>query len=262
VRSYFKVVFIFLILIATWPGPGEAKECLPLTEGLAQLSLLENNTTARFAKEVSPSQVSRLTVLKTRLRPSQLSYSKLRPFKGRNILEIDEKMKGLEIASIERFHSPFSSNKLFKVTLSDGTVGIWKPHTEAWKSNYRTEVLAYEVDQLFGFNRVPPTVERTIDGKKGSLQLFKESKIGLADKEEYDRLQFFDWIIDNRDRHGGDYDYKLNKWNQGPNRLTAPDNKLVAIDNGLSFMDKGEAYPFKVRKEAIDKFLATSEGKE
>jgi hypothetical protein len=262
VKSYFKVLSVLLLLLISWSGPSWAKECSPLRKGLEQLSLIQNNLSTRFTNEVSPSGVSRLTVLTSKLRPSQLSYSKLPKLLGRKSLALEDILKSAEIRSVTPFNDHGPTNKIFKVVLEDGRTAIWKPHTEVWSSNYRTEVLAYEIDRLFGFNRVPPTVERTIDGQKGSLQLFvKSTNQGSAKSGEFEKLNLFDWIIDHRDRHGGDFNKVTKKWDQGPNYLYAPGGEVIAIDNGLSFMDVGQAYPFEVRKKMIDKFLVSEEGK-
>ena len=40
--------------------------------------------------------------------------------------------------------------------------------------SYKHEIAAYELDKLLGLDFVPPTVERTLDGKPGALQLWVE----------------------------------------------------------------------------------------
>ena len=39
-----------------------------------------------------------------------------------------------------------------------------------FQDSWRTEIAAYELDKMLGLGMVPATVERTFDGKKGSLQ--------------------------------------------------------------------------------------------
>jgi hypothetical protein len=51
---------------------------------------------------------------------------------------------------------------------------------DSWKH----EVAAYELDKLVGTGLVPPTVERTIDHVKGSLQLWVEKAMTEADRKE------------------------------------------------------------------------------
>jgi hypothetical protein len=46
-----------------------------------------------------------------------------------------------------------------------------------FRDSYRSEVAAYELDKILGFGLVPPTVERKIDGRTGSLQLWVEGAL-------------------------------------------------------------------------------------
>ncbi|OLC38055.1 MAG: hypothetical protein AUH28_03030 [Acidobacteria bacterium 13_1_40CM_56_16] len=41
-----------------------------------------------------------------------------------------------------------------------------------FQDSWRTEVAAYELDKLIGLGMVPATIERTVDGKRGSLQFW------------------------------------------------------------------------------------------
>lgn len=159
------------------------------------------------------------------------------------------------------------ANQTEIVTLSDGTKAVWKPHSDAWNSNDRAEVLAYEVSQKFGFRLVPPTVERTIDGRRGSLQLFKASqakKVGKGftafdsrategltlDRMELKKQSLFDYLIDNRDRHQSNW-------------LVSPEGRVVSIDNGNSFTAQG-SFPvnYEARRGDILDFAGTSEGQQ
>jgi hypothetical protein len=46
-----------------------------------------------------------------------------------------------------------------------------------FRDSWKSEVAAYELDKLLGLGLVPPTVERSIDGRRGSLQLWVEQSI-------------------------------------------------------------------------------------
>jgi hypothetical protein len=86
--------------------------------------------------------------------------------------------------------------------------GFW----EGWQY----EIAAYRMDKLIGLNMIPPTVERALNGKKGSLQYWVESKCSLLDLQERgilipesalestDRMKYltraFDSLIANEDR--------------------------------------------------------------
>ncbi|HXK10671.1 MAG TPA: hypothetical protein VMT70_13560 [Vicinamibacteria bacterium] len=56
--------------------------------------------------------------------------------------------------------------------------GVYVDFTDSWKN----EVAAYELDKLIGTGLVPPTVERTFSGTKGSLQLWVEGAMTEAER--------------------------------------------------------------------------------
>jgi hypothetical protein len=79
-----------------------------------------------------------------------------------------------------------------RLTLSDGTRSVravWKTidvhqpgmarmESGGWefdfRDSWRSEVAAYELDKLLGLGLVPPTVERELEGRRGSLQIWIE----------------------------------------------------------------------------------------
>jgi hypothetical protein len=86
-----------------------------------------------------------------------------------------------------------------RLTLTDGQQtlrAVWKTinvHTLGqqrmefgWEFDFRdswkSEVAAYELDKLLGLGLVPPTVERSIDGRTGSLQLWVEKAMTEDDR--------------------------------------------------------------------------------
>jgi hypothetical protein len=88
-----------------------------------------------------------------------------------------------------------------KLTLSDDkqtlhgiwkTIDIHKPGQQrmerGWEFDFRdswkSEVAAYELDKLLGLGLVPPTVERRIDGRVGSLQLWVEESLTEDDRRQ------------------------------------------------------------------------------
>jgi hypothetical protein len=50
--------------------------------------------------------------------------------------------------------------------------------------SYKHEIAAYELDKLIGLDLVPPTVERTFGGRKGSLQMWVEGAMTEADRKQ------------------------------------------------------------------------------
>ncbi len=89
-----------------------------------------------------------------------------------------------------------------QLTLSDGTAthkAVWKTFNEFRRGvtqfegagvmvdaedSYRFEIAAYQLDKLLGFDLVPPTVERSINEKTGSLQLWVEGAMTEGDRKK------------------------------------------------------------------------------
>lgn len=87
-----------------------------------------------------------------------------------------------------------------RLVLSDGTrrmraawktIDVFKPGTTRFqdgtvevdfRDSWRFEVAAYELDKILGLRLVPPTVERTIDGKTGALQAWVEGAMTDAER--------------------------------------------------------------------------------
>lgn len=104
--------------------------------------------------------------------------------------------------------------------------------------SWQYEIAAYQMDKLVGLNMIPPTVERTINGKKGSLQYWVESKWSLLDVQEKgisipesasestEKMKYmaraFDSLIANEDR-------------TQQNVLYTEDWRTILIDHSRSF---------------------------
>jgi len=89
-----------------------------------------------------------------------------------------------------------------RLTLNDGHAthkAVWKTYDKFrhgvstfdragmmvdYEDSYRFEIAAYELDKLLGLDLVPPTVERAIAGKTGSLQLWVERAMTEADRRK------------------------------------------------------------------------------
>ncbi len=76
------------------------------------------------------------------------------------------------------------------IDLTDGKVThrgffkhIHRPRPTPLPDSYQYEIAAYELDKLLDFNVVPPVVEREIEARKGSLQLFLEDCITERDRK-------------------------------------------------------------------------------
>jgi len=108
--------------------------------------------------------------------------------------------------------------------------GFW----EGWKY----EIAAYALDKFLGLGLVPPTVEKAMDGRPGSCQLWIEDTERyydlLAARRDLDAFrteawakagylaQFFDDLAGNSDRHVR-------------NILVRPDRRVVLIDHSRAF---------------------------
>jgi hypothetical protein len=121
-----------------------------------------------------------------------------------------------------------------------------------WES-YQSEIAAYELDKLLELGMVPVTVERRIDGKRMSVQLWvehcrllKELKSQAApDAEAWNRQVFrqrvFDNLIGNIDRNAG-------------NLLVDRVWNLILIDHSRAFTDTRKL-PFGADMKRIDRAL-------
>jgi len=58
--------------------------------------------------------------------------------------------------------------------------GIGAGVTDKWEA----EIAAYRLDKILGLNMIPPTVERKLGGRKGSLQLWVDVEISELEKNK------------------------------------------------------------------------------
>ena len=135
-----------------------------------------------------------------------------------------------------------SSNYVYLASLAHPEYGegfgIYKPvRGEAplgdfpYGTLHRREVAAYETSRLFGWDLVPPTVEREGPQGIGSMQLYiehdpSEHYFALRQEarhhEQLVRLAVFDLVANNADRKGGHI-------------LLDPNGHVWGIDNALCF---------------------------
>lgn len=109
---------------------------------------------------------------------------------------------------------------------------------------FRREVAAYELSRLLGYDGVPETVIREVEGEIGSVQRKVEkaevfeyvsfSERNQVSKGEFVKMYIFDCIIYSSDRH--------------ESNVLIKDDRLVAIDNGLSFGDEFLLFDLRNRK--------------
>ena len=138
---------------------------------------------------------------------------------------------------------------VFKVTLSNGLLAIYKPTirgstiTQDELNNIHVrEVVSYRVSREIGNHQVPVTVYRA--DLNGTLQLFCESDdemIRLIQKGRIDRpieLTALDFILKEMDRNEGNY-------------LITSEGNIVAIDHDRALTDSKKPIDTKIRDLAF-----------
>ncbi|MES2964231.1 MAG: hypothetical protein V4760_10100 [Bdellovibrionota bacterium] len=151
-------------------------------------------------------------------------------------------VRTLETAVVISFEKAQLDGKTehYLVVLEGGQKAIFKPAPEHWgpnatrdvwarKANPEAEVIAYEIDRVLGLGQVPPTVVRTIQGMRGSLQAWVEADGSKPRLGELEKLSAFDYLLNNIDRTGANFRATENSRN-----LLTRKGRVVAIDNSLS----------------------------
>ena len=132
------------------------------------------------------------------------------------------------------------------VTLEGGIKAVFKSVSPEDIADAHGEVAAFKASRVLGFPDVPPTVMRTISGKRGSLQLYVETSIDLLAKDAYEKA--LDEVPqEDQDRLRVFY-FVFGQWDSGPHNLLlrreAKKTHLIAIDNAaignLQFVRYGE----------------------
>jgi hypothetical protein len=141
---------------------------------------------------------------------------------------------------------------VFKALMPSRATGYWE--------SYRSEIAAYELDKILGLGMVPPTVERKLDGRLGSAQLWVEHCTLLKERDtnqapdiaawnrQVYRQRVWDNLIANIDR------------NQG-NLLVDQAWNLILIDHSRAFTSSSDMkFPMrKVDRELYDKLKTLDE---
>jgi hypothetical protein len=149
-----------------------------------------------------------------------------------NAVEIEEFLKEADVTNREKIGEGVTNPE--KVTLErDGTImhAILKKVDESYDS-WRFEVAAYRLDRLLELGMVPPTVPRSVGGRRGCLQLwitgvtmdeYENTPLNLELwRRQVSLMWLFDDLVANIDRH-------LN------NAIVTRKGRLVLIDNSKTF---------------------------
>ncbi len=119
--------------------------------------------------------------------------------------------------------NPEIGNKknVFQMAFCPGVSGIVKWWQSSNPPDSRMEIVAYDLDKLLKFDRVPVTVKRTIRKSNASVQYFVQDSSGafldLVDANELKqpdtfRIHTLDLILGNTDRNGRNWRYRPGKW--------------------------------------------------
>ena len=99
---------------------------------------------------------------------------------------MEKTLKTSQIKTKTIFKIDYEGN-IYLLFFENGVKAIFKPNRPL--VNQASALRAYHFSQLLDLNLVPPTVIRTIDGKRGIVQLFIEGETG--DNYDLDRLSAF-----------------------------------------------------------------------
>ncbi len=156
--------------------------------------------------------------------------------------EQEELLKTAEIVRFEEIGTGVTRPyRLYLEVAGTDLSGAWK-NPDGMKygflEGWRFEIAAYAIDKLLGLDMIPPTVERTFQGRRGSLQLWVKSEmsdlermnkkitipIAYATRWNYRKylMRAFDSLIGNEDRTQQNIRYAEN-W------------RIILIDHSRSF---------------------------
>src|SRR5881396_2361363 len=179
------------IMVSKWIA-----RCLILVAGLSFLAAAQSSLPSyqgpeveKFLSEAKITKMQDIPVGVTRPRKATLELDGITHFAA--FKTIDEKKSG--------------------VTQLDRGVEI------EFQDSWRTEVAAYELDKLIGLGMVPATIERTVDGKRGSLQFWVTAKMDEGERvkkklsapnpimwnQQVAKMRLWDNLIYNTDRNLG-----------------------------------------------------------
>lgn len=143
-------------------------------------------------------------------------------------------------------------NTTFKVTMTDGSTGYYKPQSGEYGGGAKwgytkgslaeREVAAYQLDKALGFGLVPETLMSIGSKGPGSVQKKAEGHPHAGqkiDEEQAVQAMAFDYIANNYDRHSGNY-------------MVTGEGKLSLIDNGFVF-EPAQGAGIKFKSNAMKK---------
>ena len=106
---------------------------------------------------------------------------------------------------------------------------------------YRHEIAAYRLDRLLGLDLVPVTVERSIEGVPGSMQVFPEGAVDLTLLETYGQMHLLDGLEEEIDAARIFSSLMSVEDRQNAGRMFLPqDRRLAMADSTKAFPTSAE----------------------
>ncbi len=199
---------------------------------------------------------------------------------------IGQKQMRVRDAVTEPWKLTLKKDEIVRNALWKNSEGEQRGFIEGWKY----EIAAYLLDKYLGLNMVPPTVEREFQGKRGSCQLWVESRMNMREKIQKaietppDKVQSwiraaylqqaFDNLIANEDRHTGnvlitkdwrtiliDHSRTFRTSQKFTEKLLFTDKESPMVMNELprAFVEKIKTLNFELMKNIVGEYLTDEE---
>lgn len=127
----------------------------------------------------------------------------------------------------------FNNKNVFLVTFEGGIKAVFKAFPKDDQSEAQAEVAAYNASLHLGFPKIPPTVLRELDGKKGSLQLYVDTKIDLGQEGQFN--EFIKTVSKDDLANLNLFYFVFGQWDTDPHNVmgyqAGAHSYLIAIDN-------------------------------
>ena len=126
------------------------------------------------------------------------------------------------------------SSEVFKVQFEGNVAAIFKPDVRHWRRRARPfhydnmpkkDAAAYKFDRAIGAYIVPVTIQRVVNGRPGSLQIFMKLEAPAEVTSKYrtrERLRALDAL--------------MGTWDRSPQNTAAAQEGVVGIDNSMAFI--------------------------
>ena len=179
------------------------------------------------------------------------AYGRLQPAAASSLVSRDEREAFLKTANFAN-DPPTDGRPSWRTVLDDGTRRhdasvVAADGSGPTRQNYRFNVAAYELDKLLGLNLVPPTVERSVNGRSASVTWWlddfamneldrRRKRIDPPDPDRWDQqvqaVRVFDELISNTYRDTAPPLYLNSVW----------DNLLITTDWTIWITDHSGAF--------------------